>query len=198
MSQNTDALVQLEKECRLHELNGERFAPSFRAAIELAKQTNRTPVAPVAEREAFERGNLGYKDGSLGWIFPNGHFRTLNDMEVDSINRIMDNGTHANMLARPVFAFLLGEGQLEGRGFGDEPPPHPSGRKAPYWWRKHLRAALSQAQPVKLPNEEEIVKALQPFTYESDKFSIIMAGHNEALEEIARSIIALIEQKAGA
>ena len=41
---------------------------------------------------------------------------------------------------REVAAFLLGEGELDGVGFGD---PHPTER-GNYWWRKHLRAALAQ------------------------------------------------------
>lgn len=36
-----------------------------------------------------------------------------------------------------VFKFLLGEGPLDGLWFGDL-------GKAPFWWRKHLRAALRQ------------------------------------------------------
>lgn len=41
----------------------------------------------------------------------------------------------------PVFAFLLGEGPLEGYWFGEH---RPSGKSHPanFWWRKHLRAAL--------------------------------------------------------
>lgn len=35
----------------------------------------------------------------------------------------------------PVFAFLLGEGPLDGTWFGEP-------RKPTYWWRKYLRAAL--------------------------------------------------------
>ena len=41
---------------------------------------------------------------------------------------------------REVAAFLLGEGELDGVGFGD---PHQTER-GNYWWRKHLRAALAQ------------------------------------------------------
>lgn len=42
----------------------------------------------------------------------------------------------------PVFSFLMGEGPLDGRGFGDDPPVI-NGRKHHYWWRKHLRAVLT-------------------------------------------------------
>jgi hypothetical protein len=42
-----------------------------------------------------------------------------------------------------VFAFLLGEGPLEGTHFGDKHPTH----QGNFWWRKHLRAALA-AQPL--------------------------------------------------
>lgn len=45
--------------------------------------------------EPHERGVLGYQGGFLGWVFPNGHFRTLNEPEVDSLNRLMAGNTHA-------------------------------------------------------------------------------------------------------
>ena len=38
-----------------------------------------------------------------------------------------------------VMAFLLGEGPLDGVWFGDR---HPT-EKGAFWWRKHLRAAMS-------------------------------------------------------
>jgi hypothetical protein len=40
----------------------------------------------------------------------------------------------------PVFAFLLGVGELDGAWFGDK---HHI-QKGAFWWRKYLRAALSQ------------------------------------------------------
>lgn len=39
-----------------------------------------------------------------------------------------------------VFKFLLGEGELEGCGFGDKP----DNERGNFWWRKHLRKALEQ------------------------------------------------------
>lgn len=39
-----------------------------------------------------------------------------------------------------VVAFLLGEGVLDGMGFGDSDTANPKPR---YWWRKHLRAAFA-------------------------------------------------------
>ena len=48
----------------------------------------------------------------------------------------------------PVFAYLLGEGDLEGSGFGDDPPVDPIfRRRLPYWWRRHLREALAATDP---------------------------------------------------
>lgn len=44
---------------------------------------------------------------------------------------------------REIGAFLLGEGQLDGRWFGDDPPTTPSGRPRVYWWRVQLRSALA-------------------------------------------------------
>lgn len=41
---------------------------------------------------------------------------------------------------KEVVRFLLGEGQLEGRWFGDKSPTTEKGRPRPYWWRVHLRA----------------------------------------------------------
>lgn len=43
-----------------------------------------------------------------------------------------------------VGAFLLGEDEIEGCGFGETPPLYPK-----FWWRKHLRAAMeSQAREI--------------------------------------------------
>lgn len=53
----------------------------------------------------------------------------------------------------PVFAFLLGEGPLDGRWFGDAPPvvgKYPR----PYWWRKNLRETLSASPSIKAGKEE--------------------------------------------
>lgn len=61
---------------------------------------------------------------------------------------------------REVAAFLLGEGELDGVGFGD---PYPTER-GNYWWRKHLRAALAQPEPEELgeviPADEEQLKRI--------------------------------------
>lgn len=51
----------------------------------------------------------------------------------------------------PVFAFLMGVGLLDGRGFGDDPPVI-NGRKHHYWWRKHLRAVLAASPDGKAPD----------------------------------------------
>ena len=51
----------------------------------------------------------------------------------------------------PVFAFLLGEGPLDGQWFGDR---HPS-EKGAYWWRKHLHAALASVQRADGRGEED-------------------------------------------
>ena len=53
---------------------------------------------------------------------------------------------------REVAAFLLGEGELDGVGFGD---PHPTER-GNYWWRKHLRAALAQPEPEIEPDRNHV------------------------------------------
>ncbi len=51
-------------------------------------------------------------------------------------------------LPRAVVEFLLGEGPLDGVWYGDEHPTNPR----PYWWRKHIRAAL--AEPEQKPEPE--------------------------------------------
>lgn len=56
---------------------------------------------------------------------------------------------------REVVSFLLGEGSLDGKWFGDEPPLTASGRKAPYWWRKNLRAAMQTIAADKLEVDED-------------------------------------------
>lgn len=40
---------------------------------------------------------------------------------------------------KAVVRFLLGEAELDGRWFGDEPPKTKTGRRQPYWWRSELR-----------------------------------------------------------
>jgi hypothetical protein len=72
----------------------------------------------------------------LGW-FANALMRGYDEQtrtDTEALKRVRDN---------PIFAYLLGEGQLEGRSFGDDPPVL-TGHKAPYWWRKHLRALQSE------------------------------------------------------
>lgn len=43
----------------------------------------------------------------------------------------------------PVFAFLLGEGAIDGHHFGERPLHEPGA----FWWRKYLRAALTRKAP---------------------------------------------------
>jgi hypothetical protein len=50
----------------------------------------------------------------------------------------------------PVFAFLLGEGELEGLWFGDEHPDH----YGAFWWRAHLRKAIEALLPT--PPEQPV------------------------------------------
>jgi hypothetical protein len=45
-------------------------------------------------------------------------------------------------LPRAMVEFLLGEGPLDGVWYGDEHPTNPR----PYWWRKHIRAALAEPE----------------------------------------------------
>ncbi|WP_033471264.1 hypothetical protein [Bordetella bronchiseptica] len=54
-----------------------------------------------------------------------------------------DGGQQRAAFDHPVFAFLLGEGQLHGVDFGERAP----GAVGKWWWRKDLRAALSATQP---------------------------------------------------
>lgn len=42
---------------------------------------------------------------------------------------------------KEVVRFLLGEAELDGRWFGDDPPTTAKGQPKPYWWRSHLRIA---------------------------------------------------------
>lgn len=62
---------------------------------------------------------------------------------VDEIAR--ENSMTSETNLEPVFAFLLGEGPLDGVWFGDR-SNHPT-EKGAFWWRKHLRAALSPSHP---------------------------------------------------
>lgn len=55
---------------------------------------------------------------------------------------VKDGGQQRAAFDHPVFAFLLGEGQLHGVDFGERAP----GAVGKWWWRKDLRAALSATQ----------------------------------------------------
>jgi Lar family restriction alleviation protein len=62
----------------------------------------------------------------------------------------------ANADLQTVHKFLLGEGQLDGFGFGDSDTARPRGR---YWWRKNLLAAIKaggrEAGPKATPETAE-------------------------------------------
>jgi len=59
-------------------------------------------------------------------------------------------------LPRAVVEFLLGEGPLDGVWYGDEHPTNPR----PYWWRKHIRAALAEPEQKPEPaTDEQIIKS---------------------------------------
>lgn len=62
--------------------------------------------------------------------------------ERDECRAMLDRQQRA-AFDHPVFAFLLGEGQLHGVDFGER-APRAVGK---WWWRKDLRAALSATQP---------------------------------------------------
>jgi hypothetical protein len=55
-----------------------------------------------------------------------------------------ENERLRGMMSHPVFSFLLGEGELEGHAFSDNPPISPNGFKRRHWWRSHLREALQR------------------------------------------------------
>lgn len=51
-----------------------------------------------------------------------------------------------------VVKFLLGEGEIDGYGFGEQPPHHPH-----FWWLRHLREAIDAlAKPQ--ANSQEVSK----------------------------------------
>lgn len=69
--------------------------------------------------------------------------------QIDNMTAVMvapqadkDDGQQRAAFDHPVFAFLLGEGQLHGVDFGERAP----GVVGKWWWRKDLRAALSATQ----------------------------------------------------
>lgn len=71
--------------------------------------------------------------------------------------------TMTTITMKEVAAFLLGEAPLDGFWFGER---HPAGG---FWWREHLRAALSA--PATAP--EKTVKEIMEFArhYAADTFS---------------------------
>lgn len=63
----------------------------------------------------------------------------IREDDVQSVARAL-----IRMQEDPVFNFLMGSGPLKGRWFGDPPPDdEKASRPRPFWWRSHLRAALS-------------------------------------------------------
>ena len=85
----------------------------------------------------------------------------------------------------PVFAFLLGEGNLEGRGFGDEPPvDDKTRRRIPFWWRKHLRDALS-AKTVEVGELVDLLRehGMQSDGYHQDQAQAILSRYNVTKKE---------------
>lgn len=55
--------------------------------------------------------------------------------------RSASSHTASSVVSHPVFAFLLGEGPLDGFHFGDFDTSRPRPR---FWWRAHLREALAE------------------------------------------------------
>jgi hypothetical protein len=65
----------------------------------------------------------------------------------------------------PVFAFLLGVGPLDGVWFSDPRPLE----KGAFWWRKHLRAALSTKQEGECGAGAAAFDALEAMGFGGDK-----------------------------
>lgn len=103
-------------------------------------------------REAAERINRAWKKIAPGLPVADYHdLQAYEDVAKTDAGRLA--AAYLALLAQPgeeevkpdpVFAFLMGEGPLEGRHFGDDPPTNDKGRKTPYWWRTHLRTAIER------------------------------------------------------
>lgn len=52
-----------------------------------------------------------------------------------------------------VVAFLLGEGTLDGRWFGDDKHTTECGPTTKYWWRQNLRSVREQIAALRSPQE---------------------------------------------
>jgi hypothetical protein len=123
------------------------------------------------EREAFEKWHDSLFDQSAGTAVKN-DYGYPQDACIQSRWQVWQARARLGKVEvdrhHPVFAFLLGEGNLEGRGFGDEPPvDEKSRRRIPFWWRKHLRDALSaQSKPVE-------VWELAHHIYDADKKGVL-------------------------
>jgi hypothetical protein len=70
------------------------------------------------------------------WYGYDAALRPIGEAAIAEITRLRER---PGWREHPVFAFLLGSGPLDGQWFGDK---HPT-EKGAFWWRKHLRAALT-------------------------------------------------------
>ena len=63
-----------------------------------------------------------------------------------ALEQWVEDGNRALAPADPeaIFMYLLGEGPLEGKHFGEGPPEGINGN---FWWRTQLRQALGQTTP---------------------------------------------------
>lgn len=92
--------------------------------------------------EAYERlaPSFGYETRKETREFdtqsPNGRLMIAVCAEIYTINNAQGE------YLQKVAAFLMGEGELEGCHFGEKQPWH----KGNFWWRNHLKAALSTSR----------------------------------------------------
>jgi len=115
--------------------------------------------APADERAAFEED---YRRRTIS--NPRYFGRDANGRYVSGITQAAWEHWQSSQQRRaafdhPVFAFLLGEGQLHGVDFGERAP----GAAGKWWWRKDLRAALASApvaKPKRAPLDDWRVQAI--------------------------------------
>lgn len=70
---------------------------------------------------------------------------------------------------REVIAFLLGEGELDNRWFGDGSAPLVAGKyRAPYWWRTQLRETTDSLLH-QLAERDAEVERLREYVREADR-----------------------------
>lgn len=93
----------------------------------------------------------------------------------------------------PVFKFLMGEGTLDGVHFGEKP----EGERGQFWWRTHLRSALSTVNQ----GRDALVEALElalPILHEHNRRTALLCAMGEQVPEATQNAKIALEHACAA